>query len=325
MANRRSRLGAALLLDPPVSDEVDGLRRALGDAALGAVAPHLTLVPPVNVRGDRLDEALEVVRKAAGAQRAPLQLVLGPVATFAPASPVTYLAAGQSAPEALERLARLRGALLAGPLERPGRWPWVPHVTICDSAAPQALLVAPSLLGSYTVEANFDRVVLLEESEARWWELADATFAAPATIGRGGLELELTEGRVPGPDALAVLAGEDVNWPDSGWPGWQGPPRARASYERRRQIVLTARREGRAVGVGFAACDLAPGSPVHVGVFVPSAARRQGVGRALLQALEAAARDAGWQFGQSAWGHGPPGFFQKNSAWVCQFAPSSGG
>ena len=52
----RHRLGVALLLDPPGSFEVDGLRRALGDTALGAVPAHVTLVPPVNVRSEHLGE-----------------------------------------------------------------------------------------------------------------------------------------------------------------------------------------------------------------------------------------------------------------------------
>ena len=54
----RVRLGVVLLVPPPVAGEIDGLRRAVGDGALGKVAPHVTLVPPVNVRDERLLDAV---------------------------------------------------------------------------------------------------------------------------------------------------------------------------------------------------------------------------------------------------------------------------
>ena len=63
-------LGVALVLDAPVACEVQGLRRALGDGSLQRIAPHLTLVPPVNVRAGGLDEALAVLRTAASAREA---------------------------------------------------------------------------------------------------------------------------------------------------------------------------------------------------------------------------------------------------------------
>src|SRR5687767_10146098 len=58
----KARLGVALLLTGQLGHEVDGLRRALGDGALGRIPPHLTLVPPVNVRDDRMADALAVLR-----------------------------------------------------------------------------------------------------------------------------------------------------------------------------------------------------------------------------------------------------------------------
>jgi hypothetical protein len=45
----RVRLASALLVPEPFAREIDGLRRALDDD-IDRVPPHLTLVPPVNVR-----------------------------------------------------------------------------------------------------------------------------------------------------------------------------------------------------------------------------------------------------------------------------------
>ena len=47
-----------MVLDVPAASEVDGLRRAVDDPALGRMAPHITLVPPVNVRTADLGAAL---------------------------------------------------------------------------------------------------------------------------------------------------------------------------------------------------------------------------------------------------------------------------
>ena len=61
----KRRLGVALLLPPPFDGEVDALRRACDDGALGRIPCHLTLVPPVNVREDAVGVALRVLRTAA--------------------------------------------------------------------------------------------------------------------------------------------------------------------------------------------------------------------------------------------------------------------
>src|SRR5437660_11515348 len=151
----RVRLGVVLLVPPPVAAEVDGLRRAAGDGALGKVAPHITLGPPLNVRDDRLADAVDVIRTAAAAHR-PLTLALGPVATFAPDSPVLYLAVDDR--DAGRRIAALRAAVFVDPLHRKVDWPFVPHVTLADEAPPERLRAATHALADYRAEITVDRV-----------------------------------------------------------------------------------------------------------------------------------------------------------------------
>jgi len=62
-----------------------------GDGSLQRIAPHLTLVPPVNVRAGALDEAVAVLRAAASDQGGTLELDLGPAGTFLPLNPVVFL------------------------------------------------------------------------------------------------------------------------------------------------------------------------------------------------------------------------------------------
>ena len=222
----RVRLGVALLLPAPLDAEVDGMRRALGDGTLGRMPAHLTLVPPVNVREDRLGEALAVLRRAAAATR-PFTLRLGPPASFLPDNPTLYLSVAGEVQD-------LRDRVFVDPLARPLTWPFVPHVTLADEAVPDRIAAATQALADYTIEVAFDRVHLLREGPGRVWvPIADAMFAAPAVIGRGGLPVEITvtgtvdpEARaLAGAEALVVTARADgvvAGYAD----GWCLPPRA---------------------------------------------------------------------------------------------------
>ncbi len=303
----RHRLGVALLLDPPGSLEVDGLRRALGDTALGAVPAHVTLVPPVNVRAEDLGLALQVLRRAASDQSGPIAVELGPVTTFMPASPVVYLAVG--GPD-LDRLSRLRQAVVAGPMLRPDHWPWVPHVTLTDDAPAHRIEAALAALFSFRAATVFDRVVLLEEREHRWQPLADACLGRAAVVGRGGLELEIVEGRVLGPDVMAMAGGAEAAF-----------LAALDTVPAPSSIVLTGRRLGEVVGVATAWQDGEVGGTVEVYVLVEESSRRQGVGRALLHALHASVQELGWA-ADGARGYGPEGFFTSASAWIREIRPA---
>jgi 2'-5' RNA ligase len=215
----RRRLGVALLLPAPDAASVDTLRAALGDPALGRIPAHLTLVPPVNVREDRLDEALGVVRAAAADAAGPLALTLGPVDTFLPVNPVAYLAVGGD----LAGLEALREGVFQDPLARPLTWPFVPHVTVADEAPPERIEAAVVALAPYRVDVVCTHVHVLEEGTGRvWTPIADARLGRSPTPGRGGLPVDIEVSAAPPPDAAALL----------------GPT-----------VTVTARRDGQVVGV----------------------------------------------------------------------------
>jgi 2'-5' RNA ligase len=294
VAPGRRRLGVALLLDPPLADEVDGLRRALGDPGLGRIAPHLTLVPPVNVRSPDLPAALSRLRRAAASVPGPLRLTLGPVASFLPENPVLYLAVGGE----LEGLRTLRDTAFAPPLARQLSWPWVPHVTIADGIDPDRVVAAAAALTRYARVAEVERVVLLEERSGRVWVLlADAALGPPRIVGTGGLALELTRGRIVDPAARQLVGECDVE-PDAAVPFLP--------------IVITARRDGQVAGIASAWTDPSGG---HVAVVVAPEVRHEGVGTHLLAHVEDAARRAGWPYDRLA-AVGPDGFYRARSAWA---------
>lgn len=269
----RRRLGVALVLDPPIGQEVDGLRRAVGDPSLGRIPPHLTLVPPVNVAD--LDAAIERLRAAAGGQAGPLQLTLGPPTTFLPSNPVLYLPVGGD----LEELRLLRDSVFKPPLERKLSWPWVPHVTIADGIEEHRIGAAQVALDGYWALAVVERVVLLEERKGRvWTEIADAVLERRAKVGTGGLVVHITRGRLLDPLVLAML-GEEVRPPG---PTERERPASTRSYFH--PVVMTARREDQTVGVA-----IAYGRDNRF-VFVRPDARRQGIGGHLRRHLDVAIR-----------------------------------
>jgi 2'-5' RNA ligase len=266
----KMRLGVALLLPEPVCTEVDGLRRALGDPTLPRIPPHLTLVPPVNVREDRLPDALAVLRHAAAAGR-PLRLRLGPPATFLPANPTVYLDVGGD----LDGLHALRDRVFREPLERTLTWPFVPHVTIADDIDPDRIPSTLAALADYAADVTVDRVHLLQEEPGRTWRpIADAAFAPPAVIGRGGLPLELTFTDRLDPEAAAF---EGVSWGErADTPG-----------------AVTGRRDGRVVGVAVGRADLGTGSAHLSSLVVDVGHRGEGIGSHLLAAVESWAAEHG--------------------------------
>ena len=217
----RSRVGVVLLVPAPIDREIDALRRAVGDGTYGRVPAHLTLVPPVNVRDDRFDDALALLRAAAGATR-PFTVGLGGPATFLPDNPVLYLPVRAGGDE----VAAVRDRVFKDPLARPLTWPFVPHVTVADEISPARIVAAQEALSAFHVDIVFDRLHLLEEGPGRvWGPIADFPFAAPAVIGRGGIPVELTVTDQTDPSADGFLR------------------------RQREPVTVTARRDGQVVGV----------------------------------------------------------------------------
>ena len=220
----RARLGVALLVPEPVATEIDGLRRALGDGALGRIPAHLTLVPPVNVALDRIGEATDVLLTAASAH-APIDLGLGPVVTFWPTTPVLYLEVGGD----VAGVRSLRDAVFRDPLARSLTYDFVPHVTLADEVPSDARITAAvAALADYRREVRFERVHLLREGPGRiWTPIADAALAAPVVVGRGGMPLTLVRSSSADVAALARVG-------------------------RPEPVVVSARRDGAVVGVAEA-------------------------------------------------------------------------
>jgi 2'-5' RNA ligase len=224
----RARYGVVLLVPLPAATEIDGLRRACG-GRVDRIAPHVTLVPPVNVPHRSLPAALAGLRAAAAGGHGPLTLTLGPPAAFHPVSETLYLAvAGPVGP--------LRDAVFHAPLSRPLDHPFVPHVTLADGIGADRAATALAALADYTATVAVDRLHLLrQDADRRWVAVADVPFGRPAVVGRGGIELELWCSEQADPEVAALLADESDR---------------PALLEGAASRVVAAYRRGRLVGAG---------------------------------------------------------------------------
>jgi 2'-5' RNA ligase/GNAT superfamily N-acetyltransferase len=274
-----------LLVPQPLATEIDGLRRALGDGARERIAPHLTLVPPVNVAERDLPRAFALVRTAATTV-APLTLRLGPVATFEPVNPVAYLQVGGE-PQVLDALERLRTSCLQGPLERTSEHEFVPHVTVADELADVRLSEVDRLLWDFTAEITVDHVHVLAELPGRVWRpVADAPLGArPSVVGRGSLPLELTESGRPDVEAAALLSFEEES---------NGRP-----------FALTARRDDQVIGAAWGWS--ARGALEVADLAIAAEHRGLGFGRHVLAGVVALARRRGCEVAGATAVSGGPG------------------
>ncbi|HEV2811177.1 MAG TPA: GNAT family N-acetyltransferase, partial [Acidimicrobiales bacterium] len=300
----RLRLGVALLVPRPVAGEIDVLRRACGDQAVRRIAPHLTLVPPVNVREDRVEDALRVLRSAAAATR-PIMVTLGPPTTFLPTNPVLYLAVGGE----VEAVAVLRDRVFVEPLARSLTWGFHPHVTVVDGAEPERLDAAVTALAGYRAEVTFSQMHLLQERRDEggvrvWHPIADVTLGATAVVGRGGLELQLAVGDQLGPDARAF---EEREWATG---HGEGPTRAG-----RHDVAVTARRKGRVVGTARG-WTRGPGAELD-DLIVAGAHRREGIGAHVVAAFVSEVVERGCRLVRARTEAGSPGEgFLRRLGWV---------
>ncbi|MBV8951556.1 MAG: GNAT family N-acetyltransferase [Actinobacteria bacterium] len=275
----RTRVGVVVLPPPDVSTEIDTLRRACGDPQLGRIPTHLTLVPPVNVRDDAVEEGLASLHDALQAVES-FVLTVGPASTFLPATPVLYLAVNGD----LDALHDLRRRVFRPPFARAVEWPFVPHVTVRDEMEPARIEAAVEAMADYRATIDVESVHVLRDEGGTWRPLADLPFGPPAVIGRGSLELVIGESRHLDPDAQAFA--------DRVWKEHDDARFGPGTRWTREPFAFTARREGRVVGIatGWTALGVSYLSELLVG----RDARRQGIGSHLLAAFEslAARQDA---------------------------------
>ena len=283
--SKRRRLLVALPVTGRVAAEIDGLRRAVGSSSLGRIEPHVTLVPPINVREDALADVFARVREQASVE--PVAVVLGPARTFAPRTPVVYLEVGGE----IASIDRLRQSLSSAPLASPSsrrERPFVAHVTIASGMDKAAIPAALETFRSFRVETTLSHLTLYEQDPTAprhaWHRLADAVLGSATRIGVGGRELTFISSTLTSPDVES-------------WADLIGA----CSGSSDRHFAIVALESGKVVGLADGGES---GDRVEVRRFVVAPERRrEGIGGQLLSTLE---RDAATK------GRGSIAFFVSN-------------
>ncbi len=203
------RLFAVALLPPPaLAARVRTLREALDDPRRHDLPPHLTLVPPIDLDPDG-SAALRALLREVAADREPLQLRLGPAASFTPVTETLHLRVDGD----LAELHELRDDLRRGPVDRPDHHPFVPHVTLLQRDDPERVAAGLATLIGEVGDWEVDRLHLLERlrppSGAVWHPVAEEPFGGPHVVGRGGVELHLRAISVVEPAAAVLLREPD--------------------------------------------------------------------------------------------------------------------
>ncbi|KLR62454.1 2'-5' RNA ligase [Actinobacteria bacterium IMCC26207] len=186
----RRRVAVALLPPASISAKIQAVRSLLGDPRIDRIAPHLTLVPPVNL-ADQDVEQLQGLLRSVGSATTPFTLTLGPMSSFSPNTPTLHLAVQGDLPA----LRALREQLRVPPVNRPEVWPFTAHVTLRDSVPEDQIPPALQLFTGELPPWPVSRLYLLEFSPLKqgevWLPILEEPFEAPVVVGRGGIELLL--------------------------------------------------------------------------------------------------------------------------------------
>jgi 2'-5' RNA ligase len=171
----RREIGVAIGIPEPYTSELQGWRERLGDPNAAGIPPHVTLLPPTELRTDDLDEA-EAHLQAVAQEHAPFTMHLRGSGTFRPISPVVFVPLVQGIGEC----ERLEQVVRSGPLAREVRFPYHPHVTVAHDVAEDYLDRAFLELAVYDARFTVWGFTLFERGQdAVWRPQRDFPFGQP--------------------------------------------------------------------------------------------------------------------------------------------------
>jgi 2'-5' RNA ligase len=170
----RLTLGVAIAVPEPHGSILREMRAAFGDPLAQTVPSHVTLLPPLDVAVDEMDEICAQLDKAAGAVPG-FRMRLRGTGTFRPVSPVVFVAVhgGFMATEVLA--GRLRHALGAPA----ATFPFHPHVTVAHHLDDAALDHADVVLRHFECSFDVEEFALYVHDDDAGWE-PRRTFALAA-------------------------------------------------------------------------------------------------------------------------------------------------
>lgn len=138
------RIGVSIPIPEPYASRLTRARVEAGDPLAHAVPPHITLLPPTDIRSDdlvRVEQQLDAV----AATHPPFIVELSGTGSFRPVSPVVFVQLRAGASEC----SRLQQEVNSGVLAQELRFPYHPHVTIAHQLDEATLDRAEHAMGEF--------------------------------------------------------------------------------------------------------------------------------------------------------------------------------
>lgn len=174
----RRRILVALVPPGEVLAVCRALRTALGDRRSERIVPHVTVIPPMNLRAEELEVYRRHVRSVM-TRTEPFRVVADRFGTFLPGAPTIHLEIGDGG---TGRLAGLRSELALDGVVPSDDRAYRPHLTIRSRATEEQIVAA--------LEATSPRFLLTDANRNRAASDADTTVGPMASAASGGAHSE---------------------------------------------------------------------------------------------------------------------------------------
>lgn len=169
-------IGVAIPIPEPWASQLQDYRTSVGDRTAEQIPTHITLIPPVDIDADLLDEVVEHLLGAA-AQIQAFEIHLRGTGTFRPVSPVVFVTVARG----ISTCEVLAGAVRRGPLAVDLKFPYHPHVTIGHHLSDEALDRAFVELADFECRFTADSFSLYLHEDDRGWRPTRSFSLAPRT------------------------------------------------------------------------------------------------------------------------------------------------
>ena len=160
-------LGVVVSVPEPWAQLLVDWRTKVGDPQAHLVPPHVTLLPPTEVRVRDRSAITEHLAQVAR-RHPPFEVHLSGTGTFRPVSEVVFVAVALG----IADCELIAGDVRTGPLTRPLNFPYHPHVTVAHDVPTQMLDVAYDGLAELHAEFRVDAFTEFEQLPDGAWAVA---------------------------------------------------------------------------------------------------------------------------------------------------------
>lgn len=157
-------IGVSIAIPAPHAEMLQAKRASFGDPLAESIPTHITLLPPTDVDGDQIDDALSHLAAVAEAGHV-FPIVLRGTGTFRPVSPVVFVQVSGG----LAECEQLEQAVRSGPLTRKLDFYYHPHVTVAHHVSEENLDRAFAELADFECTFEVREFHLYEHGDDKVW------------------------------------------------------------------------------------------------------------------------------------------------------------